>query len=94
VIECECESQAQPNVIWLHETKPLVGDRRYLTEITKTQANRFRIILEINDPKKPDAGIYKCLTKNDNGSTVVYIEFKPDGRQQLIHVLGIFCVQY
>jgi hypothetical protein len=43
------------------------------------QPNRFLVVLEISEPKAADAGVYKCLAKNASGTSVVHVEFTPDG---------------
>ena len=54
---------------------------RYFSEVIKQQS-LYKIVLELDNPQAADAGVYRLVAKNKNGSSETSVDFKPEDQKK------------
>ena len=73
----DCESKDQPEIYWSFNSKKIVNQGRYFSEVVKQQS-LYKMVLELDDPQPSDAGTYKLVAKNKSGSSEISVNYKPE----------------
>jgi hypothetical protein len=81
VFEVSCESRDQPEIYWSFNSKKIENQGRYFSEVIKQQS-LYKIVLELDSPQPSDAGIYRLIAKNQNGSSEISVNFKQEDEKK------------
>jgi len=71
------------NCSWSKKGTPISESQRIQIFHEKINFNTFEYRVELQEPNKDTAGLYKCLVKNGNGQMQVYLNLNFEGESDL-----------
>lgn len=73
IFECQLVSSPKPEITWFRGETQLSEDDRTNFKIQSIAANKFLVVLELDDVIESDAGLYKVKAKNKMGEVAASI---------------------
>lgn len=73
IFECQLLSAPKPDIEWFRSDTLLTDDGRTTFKIQSLGANKYLVVLELDDVIETDAGLYKVKAKNKMGEVAASI---------------------